>query len=62
MTTCPIEYVGELWEAVPDFEMMEQGFLPLAGGVWDQPAWLMNAFRVWRAECQAFEADAARTE
>lgn len=47
-----------MWDAIEHLDLIDKGFLPLVGGSWDQPAWLMQAYRVWKSECSQFEAEA----
>lgn len=46
ITECPNKYCRDIVPVTTLADMMEKGMLPVAGGVLDQSAWLLQAARI----------------
>lgn len=57
VTCCPNEYVGDVRNAIPLFDLFAKGMPPISGGVLDQANWFVAAYRTLQQEESAVMAE-----
>lgn len=57
MSGCPNEYARPVAQAVKLFDLFAKGLTPVLGGVLDQSASFVDAFRQWEFESACMRSD-----
>jgi hypothetical protein len=57
MTECPQKVANHAFKALPFFDMASKGHLPVAGGVYDQSKWFVEAYRLYTSDIETIKAE-----